>query len=90
MTGEKPLPDNAIAVIGMALRAPGARSIDEFWRNVRDGVESIRTFTDDELLEAGVPAEELARPGYVRSFGALDDVVGGRAWRARGQRVHRP
>src|SRR5581483_3270914 len=30
-----------IAVIGMACRVPGADSLDEFWRNLRDGVESI-------------------------------------------------
>jgi amino acid adenylation domain-containing protein len=76
MTEENPLPDNAIAVVGMALRVPGARTLDDFWRNLRGGVESIRAFTDEELLAAGVPAEELAQPGYVRSFGALDDVAG--------------
>jgi amino acid adenylation domain-containing protein len=76
MTEENPLPGNAIAVVGMALRVPGARTLDDFWRNLRGGVESIRTFTDEELLAAGVPEEELASPGYVRSFGALDDVAG--------------
>ena len=33
---------SAIAVVGMAGRFPGARNIDEFWRNLRDSVESIR------------------------------------------------
>ena len=27
-----------IAVVGMAGRFPGAESIEEFWRNLRDGV----------------------------------------------------
>ncbi len=31
----------SIAVVGMAGRFPGARNLSEFWRNLRDGVESI-------------------------------------------------
>ena len=38
-----------IAVIGMAVRVPGARNLAEFWRNLRDGVESVKFFTDTEL-----------------------------------------
>jgi acyl transferase domain-containing protein len=34
-----------IAVIGMAGRFPGARDLDQFWRNLRDGVESITRFS---------------------------------------------
>jgi polyketide synthase PksJ len=38
-----------LAVIGISLKIPGARTIDEFWKNISDGVESISFFTDDEL-----------------------------------------
>jgi acyl transferase domain-containing protein len=34
----------AIAIVGMAGRFPGARDVDELWRNLRDGVESITFF----------------------------------------------
>ncbi len=30
-----------IAIIGIAGRFPKARNIDQFWQNLRDGVESI-------------------------------------------------
>ena len=43
-----------IAVIGMSGRFPGARNIDEFWENLKNGIESLRFYTDEELLEAGV------------------------------------
>ena len=43
-----------IAIIGMASRYPGAANLDQFWQNVVGGVESISTFTDDELAAAGV------------------------------------
>jgi amino acid adenylation domain-containing protein len=62
-----------IAVVGMAGRFPGARDLAEFWQNLRAGKESIRFFSESELLEAGVPRELLARPDYVRARGALAD-----------------
>lgn len=40
----QPPQDNRIAVIGMAARFPGANSIDEFWANLRAGVDSIQVF----------------------------------------------
>ena len=45
-----------IAIIGMAGRFPGAKNIDEFWRNLCNGVESVSFFTDEELTAAGVDA----------------------------------
>ncbi len=65
---------SAIAIVGMAGRFPGARSTAEFWRNLRDGVESIRDLTDAELLAAGATAEDLANPDYVHRAAILDDV----------------
>ncbi|MFR9676992.1 type I polyketide synthase, partial [Streptomyces sp. TR06-5] len=62
-----------IAVIGMAGRFPGARDLTEFWANLRDGVESIRTLTDEEL-SPHVPPELLQDPDYVRAGGVLEDV----------------
>jgi amino acid adenylation domain-containing protein len=61
-----------IAVIGMAGRFPGATDIDAFWENLRNGVESIRFFSDEELLESGVDPQLFNRPDYVRAAGILD------------------
>ncbi len=63
-----------IAIIGMAGRFPGAASVSELWRNLCDGCESIRTFTDDELIANGVNQELLKDPTYVRARAVLDDV----------------
>ena len=38
-----------IAIIGMALRVPGANTVEQFWRNLTSGVESIRSLTREEL-----------------------------------------
>ena len=56
---------NDIAVIGMALRVPGALSPEEFWSNLRNGVESIGDLTSEELLAAGESPDLMRRKNYV-------------------------
>ncbi len=68
------LPENAIAVVGIGLRFPGASSADEFWQNLRDGIRSIRDYSSEELLQAGVTQNDLDDPHYVRSGAPLDDM----------------
>ncbi len=63
-----------IAIIGMAGRFPGASSVPDLWRNVTAGVESIRRFTDEELLAAGTNPALVANPNYVKAKGILGDV----------------
>lgn len=63
-----------VAVIGMSGRFPGARNVGEFWRNLREGRESVSFFSEAELKEAGVDPGLLADPDYVRARGMLDSV----------------
>jgi len=65
-----------IAIIGMAGRFPGAKNINEFWENLKNGVESITFFSDEELLSAGIEATIFNQPNYVKAKGALDEVAG--------------
>jgi amino acid adenylation domain-containing protein len=69
-----PEPKDDIAVIGMACRLPGAADVDEFWRNLEAGVESVTFFDDDDLARAGIPADVFGRPGYVKARATLGDV----------------
>ncbi|BAY15291.1 beta-ketoacyl synthase [Anabaenopsis circularis NIES-21] len=63
-----------IAIIGMAGCFPGAKNIDEFWQNIRDGVESIYFFSDEELISAGVEPNLLNQPNYVKAGAILNDI----------------
>ncbi|XXY81875.1 amino acid adenylation domain-containing protein [Sorangium sp. So ce295] len=65
---------NAVAIIGMACRFPGAKTVDQFWDNLLHGRESIARFSIDELRAAGVPEELAKHPDYVPAGGVLDDV----------------
>src|SRR5436309_2368038 len=73
---EPRLPAESIAVIGMQGRFPGARNLDEFWRNLRDGVESISFFSTEELRSAGVDPAVLSMPNinFVNAGAVLEDV----------------
>jgi acyl transferase domain-containing protein/thioesterase domain-containing protein len=63
-----------VAVIGMAGRFPGSPSIDAYWKNLRAGVESVKFFTDEELLAAGESPEALRDPAYVKAWPVLEDM----------------
>ncbi|MCK5056621.1 MAG: acyltransferase domain-containing protein [Candidatus Aminicenantes bacterium] len=63
-----------IAVIGMAGRFPGAGDIEAFWENLKNGVESVVFFSDDELVDAGIDPETIKKPNYVKAKGYVEDV----------------
>ena len=66
--------DNAIAIIGMSGRFPGAPSIERFWENLRDGIESITPFSRSELQAAGVDPAAFDNPAYVPAGSILEDI----------------
>jgi acyl transferase domain-containing protein len=64
---------NEVAIVGAAVRLPGAADLEAFWRNLRAGVESISFFADDELEPSPLlPAALRARPEFVRAGGVLE------------------
>jgi acyl transferase domain-containing protein len=63
-----------IAIVGLAGRFPGARDIETYWENLRDGKESITYFTDEQLLASGVNPKALADSKYVKARPIIDDV----------------
>lgn len=62
---------NEFAIIGMACRFPGASNLKQYWRNLLNGKETVRFFSDQELSQ-DVSTEERANPAYVRAKGILD------------------
>jgi len=62
-----------IAIIGMAGRFPSAPDVGQFWENLKNGVEGISFFADDEM-EVEVLPEDLRNPNFVRAKGILEDV----------------
>ncbi|MFW8635527.1 type I polyketide synthase [Cribrihabitans pelagius] len=54
-----------IAIVGIAADVPGASSAGVFWRNLREGIESIEHLDRDALLAAGERPDLLSDPNYV-------------------------
>ena len=66
-------PTMTIAVVGMAGRFPGAPSIGDFWQKLRDGVELITFFDDDEIGSEGLGMPRPEGPGYVGAAGIVPE-----------------
>jgi acyl transferase domain-containing protein len=68
-------PAHGIAIIGLSGRFPGAGNVDEFWRNLVAGVESISFFSEEELASAGVDVAAMKKePGHVAARGLISDA----------------
>ncbi|WP_432092904.1 beta-ketoacyl synthase N-terminal-like domain-containing protein [Streptomyces sp. bgisy100] len=63
-----------LAVVGMAVRLPGARTLDAFWQNLLDGSSMVTEFTDEELASAGVSERMRAHPNHVARGVVLEDI----------------
>ena len=61
-----------IAIIGMAGSFPGAATLEQFWDNLRAGVDSIVELSDAELIERGVDPAALQDARYVKAAAMLD------------------
>jgi amino acid adenylation domain-containing protein len=64
---------DAVAIVGMAGRFPGAPDIESFWKLLDEGRDAIRVFRADEL-DASIPAALRADPAYVSARGVIDGV----------------
>lgn len=65
---------NAIAIVGMSGRFPGAPGVDAFWKNICQAIESISRFSADELAANGISPSTSAHPRFVNAGGALDGI----------------
>lgn len=72
MTTTKSKDAHKIAIIGMSCRMPGADNVKEFWDNLVQGIESITSFTDDELRDSGVSESTIQDPNYVKARGIVN------------------
>jgi acyl transferase domain-containing protein len=67
-------PPSGIAVIGMVGRFPGARDLDAYWRIIRDGAETISSFTDEQLIACGYDPQLVGQSTFVKARGIVEDI----------------
>ncbi|MBE6050850.1 MAG: hypothetical protein E7214_09435 [Clostridium sp.] len=72
---------NDIAIIGMAIKSPGANNKEEFWRNISCGIESVgeipkarERFNKEYLKYLGEDIEKINFPksGYIEEIDKFD------------------
>ena len=71
--GAEPAPDDAVAIVGMSGRFPGAPDVEVFWRNLRDGVDGISEVTRWDH-EAYFDPRDARDKTYSRWGGFLPEV----------------
>jgi amino acid adenylation domain-containing protein len=67
--------DEAVAIVAMACRLPGAPDVPTLWSNLLEGKESIRQFLPNEL-DPSLDRSLTTQPAYVAARGVLDDPAG--------------
>ena len=63
-----------IAIIALAGRFPGASSVQQFWLNLTNSLESVKHFSTEELIQSGVAETTISDPNYVRAAALLEGV----------------
>src|ERR1043166_2982162 len=61
-----------LAIVGVAGRFPGANTIAEFWDNLKLGVETIRFYSEEEVVASGIFPELARVPDFVPAAGGID------------------
>ena len=62
--------DNRIAIIGMSGRFPDAPNLDIFWKNLRSGKTSIRSFEGE--LAPSMPEDYVGRGAWLEDTDKFD------------------
>lgn len=63
-----------IAVIGMSGRFPGAKNINEFWKNLVEAKDSVNTISRWKELDYFDSNTEKPNKSYINVSGMLDDI----------------
>ena len=56
-----------IAIVGMSCRFPDADSINAYWENLKEGKQSIKPLSEEELGLSGISETIYNQDNYVRA-----------------------
>ncbi|MFI5756564.1 type I polyketide synthase [Streptomyces sp. NPDC051569] len=63
--------ENAVAVVGMACRLPGAEDVRQYWAALTGGVDGISRSTPEQLLARGADPDYVRRENFVPAMGVI-------------------
>ncbi|WP_133128465.1 beta-ketoacyl synthase N-terminal-like domain-containing protein [Legionella nagasakiensis] len=65
---------NKVAIVGMAVKLPGANDLEEYWDLLRFGKEAVSKFSAEQLQRSGISEQLIAAPYYKPYRGVLDNL----------------
>ena len=63
-----------IAIVGMSCRFPDAESINAYWENLKEGKQSIKPLSEEELGLSGISETIYNQDNYVRAASYIRDI----------------
>ena len=63
-----------IAIVGMSCRFPDADSINAYWENLKQGKQSIKQLSEEELGLSGISENIYNQDNYVRAASYIRDI----------------
>ncbi|GGE71298.1 acyl transferase domain-containing protein [Pedobacter psychrotolerans] len=73
MKSEKKYGGLEIAIIGISSCFPKSVDYRKFWQNLINGEDLITKYSDEELINSGVPKSILENNTYVKTFGEVEN-----------------
>ncbi len=61
-----------LAIVGISCQVPGAKNHYEFWENLKQGKESTKFFSKEELYALNLPEEIVENPDYIAVQSAIE------------------
>ncbi|ETO93892.1 beta-ketoacyl synthase N-terminal-like domain-containing protein [Legionella oakridgensis] len=65
---------NKVAIVGMAVKLPGANDLEGYWDLLKFGKEAVSKFSAEQLQRSGISEQLIAAPYYKPYRGILDDL----------------
>ncbi|MEP6929855.1 MAG: polyketide synthase, partial [Flavobacterium sp.] len=70
----KQISENDIAIIGMSGRFPNAKNLEDYWQNLKNGINSIQKVDQEHITASGIDANILNHKTFVNATSKLEDA----------------
>ena len=71
---DAPVALEGVAIVGMSGRFPKADNLEEYWRNLRDGVECLSFFSEPDPAAEEAGSQSPGDPWFVSAGGVLEGI----------------
>ncbi len=73
-TGDFSSNNKEIAVVACSGSFSGSDTVEEFWENIKNGIECIERLSKEECLDIGISVELAEDPDFISAGGRIKDI----------------